>query len=267
MRNIDKICIIGAGNMGGAIAGGLIKNGTVRPDNITVTARTQATLDRLSAAYPGIRTSSDNAVAAEGSDLVIIAVKPWQAEDVAKEIRPHADYSRCTIASVVAGVSFGEWTGWLRKDGDEVPALMRIIPNTAIALGQSTTFIASCRVSDGIREEVCGMFGRMGTVLEVKEEMMAAGTALASCGIAYALKYIDAAISGGVRTGFTEKEARQIVLGTMKGALALLDAGGTMPQQEIDKVTTPGGYTAKGLAAMEENGFSEAVLQGLLKSM
>ena len=96
---------------------------------------------------------------------------------------------------------------------------------------------------------------------------MAAGTSLASCGIAYALKYLDAAIKGGERIGFGTEEARRIVLNTMKGAIALLDTNGTMPQTEIDKVTTPGGYTFKGLTAMEENGFSEAVMQGLLKSM
>ena len=167
---------------------------------------------------------------------------------------------------MVAGVGFSEWSEWLEKDG-KAPALLRIIPNTAIALGQGTTFMASCGASEDVIGEVAEIFGRMGIVLRTDEGMMAAGTALASCGIAYALKYIDAAIRGGVKIGFGEKEARQIVMSTMKGALALLEENGTMPQKEIDKVTTPGGYTFRGLSAMEENGFSEAVIQGLMHSM
>ena len=263
---MKKICIIGAGNMGGAIAAGIAGNPGFPAENLTVTARTQPTLDRIRAACPGIRTTLDNKTAVEGADLVIIAVKPWQIAAVAEEIKEGIDYGSCTIVSVVAGICFAELTEMFRKR-DEIPALLRVIPNTAIALRKSTTFIASCRVSDDTVSEVCGLFRQMGEVAEVPEEMMAAGTALASCGIAYALKYLDASIQGGIRTGFGEQEARRIVINTMKGAISLLDANGTMPQQEIDKVTTPGGYTFKGLTAMEEAGFSAAVLDGLKKSM
>ena len=266
MRKINRICIIGAGNMGGAIAAGIASSPGFSLRNLTVTARTQETLDRIGTLYPGIGVSLDNAAAAAGSDLTVIAVKPWQAEAVAREIKPVLDYGRCTVASVVAGVGFSEWSEWLEKDG-KTPALLRIIPNTAIALGQGTTFMASCGASEDVIGEVSEIFGRMGIVLRTDEGMMAAGTALASCGIAYALKYIDAAIRGGVKIGFGEKEARQIVMSTMKGALALLEENGTMPQKEIDKVTTPGGYTFRGLSAMEEYGFSEAVIQGLMHSM
>lgn len=266
MGKINRICIIGAGHMGEAIAGGMISCSGILPENITVTARTRASLDRIAAKYPGISVSSDNAAAARGADLAVIAVKPWQTEAVAKEIGPALDYGHCTVASVAAGVSFRELSDWLRK-GKEVPALARIIPNTAIALGQGTTFIAEQGVTADVCGEISGIFRKMGTVVAVGEEMMAEGTALASCGIAYGLKYIDAAIKGGIALGFGEKEARDIVISTMKGALALLETNGTMPQQEIDKVTTPGGYTFKGLSAMEECGFSEAVRQGLIKSV
>ena len=267
MKHIGKICIIGAGNMGGSIAGGIISCPGFEPGNLTVTAKTQATLERISAAYPGIRVMQDNAAAVSGADLVIVAVKPWQTADVAAEIRPAIDCRKCVIASVVAGISFDELAGMFRKESGNVPGLLRIIPNTAIALGRSTTFIASCRIPENILEDISELFGSMGKVVEVPEEMMAAGTALASCGIAYALKYLDAAMKGGAELGFGTLQAREIVISTMEGALALLKANGTMPQQEIDKVTTPGGLTFKGLTAMEEHGFSEAVLQGLTKSM
>lgn len=249
--------------MGGAIAGGLFRNPDFPSGGITVTARTQSTLDRMKAAYPEISVTTDNPAAVSGADLVIIAVKPWQIKEVIEEISPVADCGRCTVASVVAGVSFAE----LRQMFTVAPALLRIIPNTAIALGKSTTFIARDRVDNETAEEIAGLFRAMGEVVEIPEEMMPAGTALASCGIAYALKYLDAAIKGGMETGFGAEEARRIVMKTMEGALALMETNGTMPQTEIDKVTTPGGYTFRGLEAMEGHGFSDAVLQGLLHSM
>ena len=92
---------------------------------------------------------------------------------------------------------------------------------------------------------------------------MAAGTALASCGIAYAMKYIKASAEGGQVFGFDEEQARKIVEYTVKGAAELLLATGNDPQIEIDKVTTPGGMTMKGLAAMDEAGFDTAVHNGL----
>lgn len=271
MEKIHTICIIGGGNMGGAIAEGIAKSPNFSPGNITVTAKTNATLDRVRAAVPGIRTSLDNAEAAAGADLVILAVKPWQTKDVIDGIRPVLDYDRCTVASVVAGISFRELEEMFRKDvpdasGTVSPGLLRIIPNTAAALGKSTTFISSYNAPQDVCRETAEMFRCLGEVVEVPEEMMSAGTALASCGIAYALEYIDASIRGGVGIGFSEDMARKIVINTMKGAVALLDAHGTMPRQEIDKVATPGGYTSRGLAAMEENGFSEAVMKGLEKS-
>lgn len=251
--------------MGEALASGLAY-ASFPPENVIVTARTQASLDRISNKFKGIATSLDNASAARHADLVIIAVKPWQIESVIKEIRPALDCGRCIIASVAAGVGFQEMAGWIEKDG-QVPAMLRIIPNTAIALQKGVTFIASCGVPEEKYEEISGLFKKMGAVIRVDEKMLPAGTALASCGIAYALKYIDASIKGGGRLGFSEEEAKTIVMSTMEGAIALLTENGTTPQHEIDKVTTPGGYTFRGLTAMEENGFSEAVIQGLLHSM
>ena len=110
---------------------------------------------------------------------------------------------------------------------------------------------------------VLDMFSRMGYALEIEESMMAAGTALASCGIAYAMKYIQASAAGGESLGFSPEKAREIVEYTVKGAAELLLSTGNAPQTEIDKVTTPGGMTQKGLAAMDQDGFSQAVVEGL----
>ena len=247
-----KITIIGGGNIGGAIAGGLAASTLMKASDLTVADPSAAALERIKGLNSAIRTSQDNAAAVEGADLIILAVKPWLAEEVS--------------ATVVAGVSFEKLKTMLDNGKDVRPALLRLIPNTAISLRESVTFIASDGASESQLNAVVTLFKELGQTVVVSEAMMAAGTSLASCGIAFALKYLGDSIKGGVELGFDETQSREIVMQTMRGALALLQANGTMPQTEIDKVTTPGGLTLKGLDAMAEGGFSDAVRAGLLKS-
>jgi pyrroline-5-carboxylate reductase len=191
--------------------------------------------------------------------MVLFALKPWLMEEVVRDVAPYMDLSSQMVASVAAGVSFIQLREWLGG-----PAVMfRIIPNTAIEVGSGVTFISSCNASVGQRSMVLDMFSQMGYALEVDESMMAAGTALASCGIAYAMKYIQASAAGGEALGFSVEQARKVVEYTVKGAAELLLSTDAVPQKEIDKVTTPGGMTMKGLAAMDEAGFSQAVVDGL----
>ena len=250
-----KITIIGAGNMGGAIARALAA--FMPAGDITVTARSSETLQKFAGA--GFCVTTDNVAAVEEADMVIFAVKPWLMEEVVSQVAGVIDCSTQVVASVAAGISFEQMTGWLGG----APAMFRIIPNTAIEIGSGVTFISSYNASQEQTLVVLDMFGRMGYALEVEEGMMAAGTALASCGIAYAMKYIKASAEGGQTLGFDPEQARKIVEYTVKGAAELLLATGNAPQTEIDKVTTPGGMTMKGLAAMDEAGFDTAVLNGL----
>ena len=264
MGSIRKVAVIGAGNMGGAIAAGMAKGRTIAPENISVTAKTEATIEKFKEKCPGVAAYTDNRKAAEDADLIILAVKPWQLSGVIEEIKPVIDFRKTIVASVVAGVPFSEMENMFDAPG---APLLRIIPNTAISLMKSVTFMASSNVPENLYEEVADIFREMGKVFRVSEEMMPAGTALASCGIAYALRYLGAAMKGGEEIGFTGQEARDIVMGTMDGALSLLETNNTMPQQEIARVATPGGYTAKGLQAMDDRGFEDAVLAALRASV
>lgn len=252
-----RITIIGAGNMGGAIARTLAVGKYSTHSEITCTVRSAEKLDRL--AMSGFNVTSDNRKAVAGADVVIFAVKPWLMEEVVRDVAPHMDLSHQIVASVAAGVSFDHLAEWLGGPA----AMFRIIPNTAIEVGSGVTFISSCNASAGQKSMILDMFSQMGYALEVEESMMAAGTALASCGIAYAMKYIQASAIGGEGLGFSQEQACKIVEYTVKGAAELLLATGNAPQIEIDKVTTPGGMTQKGLAAMDQAGFSQAVADGL----
>ena len=256
-----KISVIGAGAMGGAMARGFLKGSIFSPKDITVSNRTQGALDRF--ADSGASLTTDNGVAAEGADIVCVAVKPWVAETVLKEIKPVMDYSRQILVVVVAGLPSATIMEWMRKDDGSLPALFLVIPNIAIAERSSMTFAVPVGASEAQTKAIKQIFDDSGSCMITEERLLPAATTLASCGIAYAMRYVRAASEGGVELGFRANDAKHIVLQTVKGAVDLLLANGNHPEAEIDKVTTPGGLTIRGLNEMEHAGFSSAVIRGL----
>lgn len=256
-----KISIIGVGAMGGAMARGFMKSETFRSADITVSAPSQQTLDKYS--ETGMSLTHDNRVAAEQADIVCVVVKPWLVEQVLTEIKPVLDYRRQMLVVVAAGVSSEQINGWLSKDDGTLPPLFLVIPNTAIEVLSSMTFIVPVNATDEQTRVITGIFNETGESMVVGENMLAAGSTIASCGIAYAMRYIRASMEGGVEMGFRADAARRIVLQTVKGAVALLQANGNHPEAEIDKVTTAGGLTIRGLNEMEHAGFTSAVIRGL----
>lgn len=255
-----KIAIIGAGAMGGAMADGFIKSGAVKPANISVANPTAQKLEHF--ALQGASVTTDNKTAAEGADIVIIAVKPWLVEQVVNELKPVLNYTRQTVITVAAGISGSQFTAWLKKD-DAVPQTFIVIPNTAIAVLASMTFIVPVNSTADTTSTIKALFDNVGQAMVTDERHLSAGMTLASCGIAYAMRYVRAAAEGGVELGFKADMAKDIVLQTMKGAVELLQANGNHPEAEIDKVCTPGGLTIRGLNEMEHAGFTSAVIRGL----
>ena len=153
-----KITIIGGGNIGGAIAGGLAASTLMKASDLTVADPSAAALERIKGLNSAIRTSQDNAAAVEGADLIILAVKPWLAEEVSATFRDKLNFDRQCLASVVAGVSFEKLKTMLDNGKDVRPALLRLIPNTAISLRESVTFIASDGASESQLNAVVTLF-------------------------------------------------------------------------------------------------------------
>lgn len=247
--------------MGGAMAEGFASCGMFSPSDITVSARHETTLERFKAL--GLYVTTDNRQAVTEADIVVVAVKPWLAEQVLDEIKPVLDYCRQTVISVMAGVGSDKLKTLLDRGDGSLPAIYIVIPNIAIAQLCSMTFIVPVKGDDTATGGIKAIFDKTGSSLVTEERLLGAGTALASCGIAYAMRYVRAAGEGGVELGFKAKEAKDIVLQTVKGAVALLQANGNHPEAEIDKVTTPGGITIRGLNEMEHAGFTSAVIKGL----
>lgn len=258
-----KIAIIGAGAMGGAIAEGLIEKKLPASD-LYVADPSEATRKRF--ALHGVNVSVDNAEVAKLADVVMIVVKPWLVEQVIKGIKSSIDYTRQTLVVVAAGITSEQLSEWLSKEG-VLPQMALVIPNTAVSIGASMTFIAPINAEGEALAQVNQIFDMLGATIIVEERQLAAGTALASCGIAYAMRYIRAAVEGGVELGFKADDAQQIVAQTVMGAARLLQQPGAHPESEIDKVTTPGGITIRGLNEMEHAGFSSAVIRGLKAAM
>lgn len=239
----------------------------VAPSDICVSNPSRGKLDALKADFPAMRVTSDNKECVRGADLVILAVKPWKMEGVIAEIRGEMDYGKVCVASMAGGMGTEVISQMLdRGDGTPLPPVFYLIPNTAIAVRQSMTFISGVRASREMEQWMVDVFGELGDAMWVEERLMGAGMALASCGIAYAMRYVRAATEGGVELGMYARDAQRIVEQTLQGAVALLRANQSHPEQEIDKVTTPGGITIRGLNAMEQAGFTNSVIQGLKAS-
>lgn len=247
--------------MGGAMVEGFVKSGAFRPADITVSAPHKSTLDRFSAL--GVNVTTDNKEAVMAADVIVVAVKPWLAETVLGEIKPFVDYQRQSLVSVMAGIGSDKLKSMMTRDDGSLPQMFIVIPNIAIAVLSSMTFITAVTADEASVAKIKDVFDKTGLALVVDERQLSAGTVLASCGIAYAMRYIRAATEGGVELGFKAHQAQRIVEQTVKGAVDLLQAGGGHPEAEIDKVTTPGGLTVRGLNEMEHAGFTSAVIRGL----
>jgi pyrroline-5-carboxylate reductase len=255
-----KIAIIGGGNLGTAIAEGLLKSGFAKAKDITVTKRNTATLKALK--EKGVQVTSDNNAAVKNSELIILAVKPFQVKEVLDGFKKEIQSAKHLLVSVVTGIFIDDLNEIIKK---KLP-VFRAMPNTAIAIQESMTCLSSSNASDAQIKYVEEIFGVLGKVVTIDEKLMDAATVLGACGTAYAMRYIRANIQGGIEIGFNAATASLIAAQTVKGAAELLLQHGTHPEQEIDKVTTPKGCTIAGLNEMEHQGFSSSLIKGIATS-
>jgi pyrroline-5-carboxylate reductase len=253
-----KIAILGGGNLGIAIAEGLLNKKFCKASDIIVTRRNVNAIAHL--AKKGILTTSQNKEAAQKADLVLLAVKPYNYQDVLKEIKPVL--KKQILVSVITGV----WIKQLQEQTNAKLPIVRAMPNTAIAIGQSMTCISSQNTNADQLAFITNLFNALGQTVQIDEKLMDAATVLGACGTAYAMRYIRANIQGGIEIGFDAKTANLIAAQTVLGAAQMLLEKNTHPEQEIDKVTTPKGCTIAGLNEMEHQGFSSSLIRGITAS-
>ena len=256
MKN-KKIAIIGGGNLGAAMAEGLLKSGFSRPEDITVTRRTLSRLTDLK--EKGINVTDDNDLAIRASEVIIVALKPFNVKEVLTSLKNSFDPKKHLIISLVTGVFLKDLADIFESDFP----IFRAMPNTAIAIQESVTCICHRGATAEQTSYVNELFNQLGITIPIEEKLMDAATVLGACGIAYALRFIRAATQGGIEIGFDAKTASLITAQTVKGAAELLLKGTNHPEEEIDKVTTPKGCTIVGLNEMEHRGFSSSLIRGI----
>lgn len=258
--NTNKIAIIGGGNLGIAIAEGLLKSGFAKPSQITITRRNLERLADLQ--QQGVQITNDNGKAVGESTIIIVALKPFNVKEVLEGLKSSFDPERHIIISVVTGVFLNDLAAIVSNG---VP-IFRAMPNTAIAIQESVTCLCQQGASDDQVNYVTTLFNQLGITIPIDEKLMDAATVLGACGIAFALRFIRAATQGGIEIGFDAKTASLIAAQTVKGSAELLLKLNRHPEEEIDKVTTPKGCTIAGLNEMEHQGFSSSLIKGIVAS-
>lgn len=253
-----KLTVIGAGNMGGALIHGWAKSKKI--EQITISDKNEALLATFKQQYPELNTTTDNVAAVKDADIIVIVVKPWLMPVVLGELKDVIDYDKQLVVSDAANFTTDKLAETLGRDGQ----FFYVIPNIAAEFGASMNFIAKGKTStDENLAQVKALYDLTGDSMVVTENLVGPGMMMASCGIAYVMRYIRAQMEAGVEMGFYPAQAKQIALQTMQGAVSLLKETGWHPEEAIDKVTTPGGVTIKGLNELDHAGFNSAVIRSL----
>ena len=254
-----KIAIIGCGNLGQAILKGLIEDKTYPSENITATKRNIEAIGQFK--KEGVNITSDNQKAIDDSDIIILALKPYTILDEIENLKS-SFRSNHTIVSLATGISIAQITNII---GENSP-VFRAMPNTAADVKESVTCICSNTSDKNTVEDVDRFFQLIGTTVHIDESLMESATVIGACGIAYVMRFMRAMVQGGIQIGFDAETANKIVTQTVLGSAQLLLERGQHPEYEIDKVTTPKGCTIVGLNEMEHNGFSSALIKGIIAS-
>ena len=254
-----KIAILGAGNLGLSIAEGLLKAEVIKNENLVLTEKRSSRREHL--IEKEFNVTTDNNKAVSESEIVIITVKPAQIFVLLNEIKKSLN-KKHILVSCVTGIKSDQI---LNSVGKSIP-LFRVMPNTGIAIQESMSCISSFNASEEQEKLIEDMFSQLGQVLFIQEDLMAAATVMAGCGIAFALRFIRAAMQGGIEIGFSSESAQTMAAQIAKGAADLVISSGHHPEREIDKVTTPSGITISGLNEMEHFGFSSSLIKGMVTS-
>ena len=253
-----KIAIIGTGNLGSSIAKGLINNKSFT--SLYLADKNTANVD-VYKNEANVTITNDNALAVAKSDMAIFALQPKHINAVLESVSAIIT-DKHIIISVAAGVEIPRIEGIIGKDKN----IIRVMPNTAISIGKSMTCIAANNKAQdkvGLAQEV---FNQLGTTLVIPEDLIQAATVICASGIAFWMRLVRATTQGAIQLGFEAHEAHQLATQTCYGAASLLLESGRHPEQEIDRVTTPSGCTIEGLNAMEHQGLSSALIQGIVAS-
>ncbi len=259
-RTALKVGILGLGRLGTAILGGLKKSKAFKFE-LSASVRNLNKSRRLQNQFK-IPVHIDNRKVAQWAEVLILAVKPKQAEKVLKNLRPHLK-SNQLLVSVCASITHAQLKSWA---GSKIK-IIRAMPNLPGLIGEGVTVLTpSSHVSQESMSLVTEIFKSLGETLILEESAFDAVTALSACGPAFIFTIIESLIEAGVKVGVSREDSRVLVIRTLIGSGLMLEKTGKHPAELKDQVTTPAGCTIDGLQALEEGRLRATLLKAIVAS-
>lgn len=248
---------IGAGNMAGAILSGILDKDLLPADRVWLSCRTASKLTPWR--EKGVRTTLDNVVVAENADVVMLAVKPQNYDEVLEQIAP-VGAGRC-ILSIAAGIT----TDYIRS---RVPGalVVRAMPNTPLRVGRGATAVAAAPdVPPELFDWVCALFGAAGEVAVIPESQMDDVIAVSGSSPAFFFRMAAAMVAEAQAAGMDPSVALRLAAKTMEGAAAMLLESGQSAQELTRQVCSPGGTTLAALSAFDDYHFEDLYHEAALR--
>jgi pyrroline-5-carboxylate reductase len=257
---MEKIGIIGLGNMGESIVKALI-NRSLKKDFLLFAEVKKERVTYIEKTY-GLKSAKSLSELVQKTDYIVLAIKPQDAKEVIQEISPSLNDKKLII-SIMAGITTSNILSFIGKP----IRIVRLMPNICVKVGEGMTGITSNRaVTKEERAKIQKMLSPLGYFVEVGEELMDAITALGGSGPAFFLLFLEAMIDAGVKTGLPRDKAKTISLQVMKGTLKMLEVEKIHPTVMRDMITSPGGTTIAGIAILEERAFKGNVIEAVAKA-
>ncbi len=254
---MKKTGIIGMGNMGEAILKALLKNGVQKASILCAEAKS-ARADFIVNMY-GIKCYGNPGDIVKKADYIVLAVKPQDSKNVLQVIAPLFNDKKILI-SIMAGIT----TSNILSVAGKAIKIVRIMPNICVKVGEGAMGVTYNKIvqPDEVKE-VTTLFSSMGKIVDVGEELMDAITALGGSGPAFVLLFLEAMIDAGVKLGLPRDKSSTIAAQVVKGTIKMLEAESIHPTIMREMITSPGGTTIAGLAAMEQGAFKGTVIRAI----
>ncbi len=265
-----SIGIIGAGNMGEAFVGAMLASKLFAPSEVQVSDINNERLKFMETTYD-IQTTTDNSALFRQSDIIILAVKPQQMNDILSGISPENESgpdAKKLVISIAAGIRIEKIEACLyaalSKEGKKRLPIIRVMPNTPALVLKGVSGLSANRYA--LPEDVQSaqrILAAMGSVVLFEESDLDAVTALSGSGPAYAFFLAESMIEAGITLGLTPENARDLTIGTLKGAVAMMEAGNEPPEELRRKVTSPGGTTEAAFKVFDKNNVRQVIIDAL----
>jgi pyrroline-5-carboxylate reductase len=253
-----KLAVLGCGKMGGALVKGVVAAGVVRPEEISLSDVYAPGRQQLAQELPGSREAADNVSAATGADLVLLCVKPNDVSTVLQQLT--ALPQETLIISIAAGVTLAKMESALQGKH----RVIRVMPNTPALIGKgAAAYALGSKATEADATAAATLLSATGLATRVPEKLLDAVTGLSGSGPAYIYTVIEALADGGLLMGLAKDQALKLAAQTVVGAAEMVLQTGLHPAVLRDQVTSPGGTTIAGLAALEAEGLRHALISAV----